>query len=180
MNGLSLCAGVGGLDLALEIAFPEYRCIAAVENNPQAARRFKLRFPEAKIFRDVVGFDGRSLRGILDSIAAGWPCQPHSVAGKRKGTADERWIWDDTRKRRSSRRARRPLIVPRRALTDAAAGRGSTTAAPAASMAVAFQLSAGARTSRTGRPTVTAAALRRRRLQLRSSGAGVLDEAAGS
>ena len=47
MNGLSLCSGVGGLDLAIEIAFRNYRCIAAVENNPQAARRFKLRFPDA-------------------------------------------------------------------------------------------------------------------------------------
>src|SRR5215469_2675031 len=95
MNGLSLCAGVGGLDLAIEIAFPEYRCIAAVENNPEAARRFRRRFPHAKVFQDVVGFNGRPLHGIVDCVVAGWPCQPHSVAGKRRGTADERWIWND-------------------------------------------------------------------------------------
>jgi len=77
MNGLSLCAGVGGLDLGVEIAFSNYRCVAAVENNPQAARRFKLRFPQARIFRDVVGFDGRPLPGCVDAIVAGWPCQPH-------------------------------------------------------------------------------------------------------
>ena len=95
MNGLALCAGVGGLELALEIVFPNYRCVAAVENNPQAARRFKLRFPHAKVFRDVVGFDGRPFRDRVDCVSAGFPCQPHSVAGKRKGTGDERWIWPD-------------------------------------------------------------------------------------
>src|SRR5579872_1550794 len=95
INGFSLCAGVGGLDLGVEIAFPRYRCIAAVENNPEAAKRFRLRFPEAKVFRDVVGFDGRRINGIVDCVTAGWPCQPHSIAGKRLGTADERWIWGD-------------------------------------------------------------------------------------
>lgn len=95
MNGLSLCAGGGSLDLGIEIAFPAYRCIAAVENNPEAVKRFRLRYPEAKVFRDVLGFDGRPLHGLVDSIVAGWPCQPHSVAGKRLGTADERWIWSD-------------------------------------------------------------------------------------
>lgn len=94
MNGLSLCAGAGGLDLGIEIAFTKYRCIAAVENNPEAAIRFKFRFPQVKVFEDVVRFDGRRLNGIVDSVSAGWPCQPHSVAGQRKGTSDERWIWD--------------------------------------------------------------------------------------
>jgi len=61
VNGLSLCAGIGALDLAVELAFPSYRTIAAVENNPQAARRFKLRFPEAKVFRDVLGFSRQRL-----------------------------------------------------------------------------------------------------------------------
>lgn len=95
MTGLALCAGVGGLELGIEIAFPKYRCIAAVENNPQAAHRFKLRFPQARIFRNVVGFDGRPFRNRVDCISAGFPCQPHSVAGSRKGTGDERWIWPD-------------------------------------------------------------------------------------
>jgi site-specific DNA-cytosine methylase len=58
LTGIALCAGVGGLELALEAAFPGYCCIAAVENNPQAAKRFKLRFPQAKVFEDVLRFVG--------------------------------------------------------------------------------------------------------------------------
>jgi len=95
LNGLSLCAGVGGLDVAVEVAFPDFHCIAAVEHNEEAARRFQNRFPEARVFEDVLRFDGRRLNGLVDCVLAGWPCQPHSVAGKRLGTADERWIWDD-------------------------------------------------------------------------------------
>lgn len=95
MNGLSLCAGVGGLDYGVKIAFPGFRTVAAVENNAEAARRFRLRFPEAKVFENVVGFDGFSLHSLVDAVLAGWPCQPHSVAGRRLGTSDERWIWDD-------------------------------------------------------------------------------------
>ena len=95
MNGLSLCAGVGGLDLAGELAFPEYRTVVAVESEAEVARRFKLRFPQAFVFRDVLQFDGRPWRGAIDCVLAGWPCTPHSVAGKRGGTGDERWIWDD-------------------------------------------------------------------------------------
>ena len=95
MNGLSLCSGGGSLDLGVEIAFPKYRCIAAVENNPEAARVFKLRYPAAKVFEDVLRFDGRPFDGIVDCVVAGWPCQPHSVAGRREGTSDERWIWGD-------------------------------------------------------------------------------------
>ena len=68
MNGLALCAGAGGLELAHEIAFEAYRCIAAVENNPEAALRFKLRFPKAKLFEDVLRFDGKPLYGLVDIL----------------------------------------------------------------------------------------------------------------
>jgi hypothetical protein len=95
VNGLSLCAGVGGLDLGVELAFNNYRAAVAVENNEEAARRFHARFPEALLFRDLLQFDGRPWRGCFQAVVAGFPCQPHSVAGARKGTADERWIWPD-------------------------------------------------------------------------------------
>ena len=50
---------------------------------------------EAPIWDDLCTFDGRTWRGRVDLVAAGFPCQPVSIAGKRRGTADHRWLWDD-------------------------------------------------------------------------------------
>ena len=50
---------------------------------------------EAPIWSDLLTFDGGPWRGVVDCITAGFPCQPHSLAGKRSGLDDERWIWPD-------------------------------------------------------------------------------------
>lgn len=103
VNGLAICAGIGGLELGLQIAVPEYRTVCAVEGEAFAAALLvsKMEVGELApfpIWSDVRTFDGRPWRGKVDIITAGFPCQPHSVAGKRKGTEDERWIWPDIAK----------------------------------------------------------------------------------
>lgn len=97
---LSLCSGVGGLDLGLHLAVPGSRTVCYVEWDPFAAAVLQARaqdgtLDEAPIWDDVGTFDGRPWRGAVDCVAAGFPCQPVSLAGKRAGMADERFIWGD-------------------------------------------------------------------------------------
>lgn len=57
-------------------------------------------FDEAPIFGDIRAFirDGyaASYQGVVDVITAGFPCQPFSVAGRRKGSDDSRNLWPET------------------------------------------------------------------------------------
>ena len=49
--------------------------------------------PQALVWDDVASFDGRPWRGAVDIVTAGYPCQPFSVVGKRKGADDPRHLW---------------------------------------------------------------------------------------
>lgn len=99
INVLSLCAGVGMLDVAIGTAF-DARTVCYVEREAYAASQL-VNLMEAQcldaapVWSDLTTFDAASWRGKVDCVTAGFPCQPHSVAGKREGLADERWIWDD-------------------------------------------------------------------------------------
>ena len=48
---------------------------------------------QAVVWDDVGTFDGRPWRGAVDIVTAGYPCQPFSVAGKRRGADDPRHLW---------------------------------------------------------------------------------------
>ena len=96
--GLSLCSGAGGLDLGLTIAIPGYRTVGHVERETYAAAILVARMEEtaldpAPVWDDVASFDGRPWRGAVDIVTAGYPCQPFSVAGKRRGADDPRHLW---------------------------------------------------------------------------------------
>ncbi|NPD21650.1 DNA cytosine methyltransferase [Rhodophyticola sp. DY48A3-103] len=96
--GLSLCSGAGGLDLGLTIAMPGYRTVGHVERETYAAAILVARMEEAAldpapVWDEVASFDGRPWRGAVDIVTAGYPCQPFSVAGKRRGVDDPRHLW---------------------------------------------------------------------------------------
>jgi len=92
-TAVSLFAGVGGFDLALERA--GIRVVASVEWDKKAQEVLKKHFPKSEIFGDIQGVTGEQLRsaGFDPSngiITGGFPCQDLSVAGKRAGLAGKR------------------------------------------------------------------------------------------
>ena len=100
VNVLSLCAGVGGLDLGIRLACPAARTVCYVEREAHVAavlvaRMADAALDEAPVWSDLATFDGRPWRGVVDLVAAGFPCQPVSVAGRRKAQDDARWLWPD-------------------------------------------------------------------------------------
>ncbi|MDB6182224.1 DNA cytosine methyltransferase [Paracoccus fistulariae] len=96
--GLSLCSGAGGIDLGLTLALPGYRTVGHVERETFAAATLVARMADAAldqavIWDDIATFDGKPWRGAVDIVSAGYPCQPFSVAGKRRGAEDPRHLW---------------------------------------------------------------------------------------
>jgi len=101
MNELSLFSGYGGFSLGLRLAGMETRTVGYVEIDKYCQRIIQARIKDGflddgPIFPDISTFNGNQCRGVVDIITAGFPCQPHSVAGQRRGEADDRNLWPDT------------------------------------------------------------------------------------
>ena len=92
MKAVSLFAGVGGFDLALERS--GVQVVASVEIDKNARKILEKQFPNSTILEDVCDVTGDKLRELgFDSngiIVGGFPCQDLSVAGKRAGLAGDR------------------------------------------------------------------------------------------
>lgn len=94
MNVLSLFAGIGGLDLGLERA--GMTVVGQVEIDEYCQRVLAKHWPEVPRHDDVrttVDWWQSRPRPRVDVVAGGFPCQPFSTAGRRRGTADARWGW---------------------------------------------------------------------------------------
>jgi DNA (cytosine-5)-methyltransferase 1 len=90
----SLFAGIGGFDLGLERA--GMQCSWQVEIDDYASKVLEKHWPSVTRWRDVTTFPpDDSGNWNVDVICAGPPCQPVSVAGKRKGKSDDRWLWGE-------------------------------------------------------------------------------------
>lgn len=94
MSGLrigSLCSGGGGLDLAVEQVFSA-RTVWHAETDTAASKVLEARWPDIPNHGDITEIDWGAVEPI-DLATAGYPCQPFSAAGRRKGTDDERHLW---------------------------------------------------------------------------------------
>ena len=92
MKFLSLFAGIGGFDLGLERA--GMQCVGQVEYNPFCQSVLKHHWPHVKLVGDIHDVTADSF-GAVDLICGGFPCQPFSVAGKQRGTSDDRYLWPE-------------------------------------------------------------------------------------
>lgn len=93
MTHASLFSGIGGFDLAAEWA--GWTNIFNCEIDPFCRRVLQYHFPNAKQYTDIRATDFTVWRGRIDVLTGGFPCQPFSVAGKRKGTDDPRHLWPE-------------------------------------------------------------------------------------
>ena len=95
---ISLCSGYAGIELGLERVIPNFRTVLYVEVEAFAcanlvAKIEQGKLAEAPIWTDIKTFDGRPFRNRVHIITGGYPCQPFSVAGQRKGEQDPRHLW---------------------------------------------------------------------------------------
>lgn len=90
---LGLFEGIGGFSLAAR--WMGWETIAWVEIDPFCQAVLKKHFPNAKGHGDIKEFDGTEYRGAVDILTGGFPCQPWSVAGRRGGKDDARFLWPE-------------------------------------------------------------------------------------
>ena len=89
----SLFSGIGGFDLAAE--WMGWDNIFHCEWNAFGQRVLKYYWPNAISYEDITKTDFTIHRGRIDILTGGFPCQPYSMAGKRKGKDDERHLWPE-------------------------------------------------------------------------------------
>lgn len=92
LTHLDLCSGIGGFHLAAEWA--GFRTVGFSEIEPYCCKLLAEKWPEIKNYGDLRRADFSGLRGTIDVLSAGVPCQPASLAGKRRGALDDRWLWE--------------------------------------------------------------------------------------
>ena len=95
---LSFCSGYGGIERGLDLAGVNHRVIAFVEIESYAIANLVSKMesgqlPPAPIYTDLKTFPGHLFRDAVDIITGGYPCQPFSTAGMRKGKEDPRHLW---------------------------------------------------------------------------------------
>lgn len=98
MRHLDLFAGIGGFSRAVE--WLGGTTVGFVEWDAWNRRVLAKHWPEARYFGDITTVTDDDLRslGRIDLITGGYPCQPFSLAGQRRGAEDDRHLWPEMRR----------------------------------------------------------------------------------
>lgn len=91
MNHASLFSGIGGAEIAAE--WMGWENLFHCEINPFGRKVLEYWYPNSMSYEDITKTDFTEWRGKIDVLTAGFPCQPFSVAGQRKGADDDRYLW---------------------------------------------------------------------------------------
>jgi DNA (cytosine-5)-methyltransferase 1 len=92
LKTLDLFSGIGGFSLGLE-STGFFETIGFVEKDKFCQKVLKKHWSNINIEEDIRNVKGEKY--ATEVITGGFPCQPFSVAGKRKSTADDRYLWDE-------------------------------------------------------------------------------------
>jgi DNA (cytosine-5)-methyltransferase 1 len=95
---VGLCAGYGGIELGLKRAVPDLRTVALCEIEAFAVANLVAKMEAgfmdpAPIWPNLKTFPWGAFRDRVDILTGGYPCQPFSAAGQRKGKQDPRHLW---------------------------------------------------------------------------------------
>ncbi len=95
MRHLDLFSGIGGFSLAAQWVWgEEYENVGFCDNNEFCQAVLRKNFINAKIYKDIRELNGKEIKN-LDLLTGGFPCQPFSFAGKRRGNQDDRYLWPE-------------------------------------------------------------------------------------
>lgn len=91
MKHASLFSGIGGAELAA--TWMEWQNVFHCEINEFPRKVLEYWYPNSVSYEDITTTDFTSWRGKVDILTGGFPCQPFSMAGKRLGAEDDRYLW---------------------------------------------------------------------------------------
>lgn len=91
---LDLFSGIGGFSLGLERT-GGFKTVAFCEIEERPRAELNKHWPAVPIFEDIRKLHAKDITKPIDLICGGYPCQPFSVAGQRRGTEDDRHLWPE-------------------------------------------------------------------------------------
>ena len=91
MTHASVFSGIGGPEVAA--AMLGWENLFHCEINPFGRRVLDYWFPNSKSYEDITTTDFSEWRGRVNVLTGGFPCQPFSYAGRRRGETDDRYLW---------------------------------------------------------------------------------------